>query len=72
MAVVQEAQDLDVHENVLRQWVRELREEPQGAFPEHAAGVCLDICKLSEGRASEKNRITLDEWPSLCSSSTDS
>lgn len=27
------AKDLDVHENVLRKWVRELREEPQEAFP---------------------------------------
>jgi len=25
--------DLDVHENVLRKWVRELREAPQEAFP---------------------------------------
>jgi transposase len=29
----QAAKDLDVHENVLRKWVRELREEPQEAFP---------------------------------------
>ena len=33
VAVVQAAKDLDVHENVLRKWVRELREEPQEAFP---------------------------------------
>jgi transposase len=26
-------QDLDVHENVLRKWVRELRDAPQEAFP---------------------------------------
>ena len=33
VAVAQAAKDLDVHENVLRKWVRELREEPQEAFP---------------------------------------
>ena len=32
MAVAQAAKDLDVHENVLRKWVRELREAPQEAF----------------------------------------
>ncbi|MGY4828076.1 IS3 family transposase [Sphaerotilaceae bacterium SBD11-9] len=33
VAVAQAAKDLDVHENVLRKWVRELRDEPQDAFP---------------------------------------
>ena len=33
VAVAQAAKDLDVHENVLRKWVRELREESQEAFP---------------------------------------
>jgi transposase len=33
VAVAQAAKDLDVHENVLRKWVRALREEPQEAFP---------------------------------------
>ena len=33
VAVAQAAKDLDVHENVLRKWVRELREEPQEEFP---------------------------------------
>lgn len=32
VAVAQAAKDLDVHENVLRKWVRELREEPEDAF----------------------------------------
>ena len=32
VAVVQAAKDLDVHENVLRKWVRELRESPREAF----------------------------------------
>ena len=33
VAVAQAAKDLYVHENVLRKWTRELREEPQVAFP---------------------------------------
>jgi transposase len=33
----QAAKDLDIHENVLRKWVRELREEPQEAFPGNGA-----------------------------------
>ncbi len=33
VSVPQAAKDLDVHENVLRKWVRELREAPQEAFP---------------------------------------
>ncbi len=33
VTVAQAARDLDVHENVLRKWVRELRDEPQDAFP---------------------------------------
>lgn len=33
MTVAEAAKDLDIHENVLRKWVRELREAPQEAFP---------------------------------------
>ncbi|MDE1557438.1 MULTISPECIES: transposase, partial [Comamonas] len=33
VSVAQAAKDLDVHENVLRKWVRELRQQPQEAFP---------------------------------------
>ena len=33
VTVPQAARDLDVHENVLRKWVRELTAEPQQAFP---------------------------------------
>jgi transposase len=33
VSVRQAAQDLDVHENVLRKWVREHREQPDEAFP---------------------------------------
>ena len=32
VSVAQAAKDLDVHENVLRKWVRELRQEPQNVF----------------------------------------
>jgi transposase len=33
VAVSQAARDLDLHENVLRKWVRELAVDPQHAFP---------------------------------------
>jgi transposase len=33
VSVAQAARDLDVHENVLRKWVRELGADPQTAFP---------------------------------------
>ncbi|SEJ19907.1 Transposase and inactivated derivatives [Sphingobium sp. AP50] len=33
VAVAQAARDLDVHENVLRKWVRELSADPAQAFP---------------------------------------
>ena len=35
VAVAQAARDLDLHENVLRKWVRELSADPQHAFPGH-------------------------------------
>lgn len=35
VAVAQAARDLDVHENVLGRWVRELSGDPQHAFPGH-------------------------------------
>ncbi len=33
VTVAQAARDLDVHENVLRKWVREVALDPQEAFP---------------------------------------
>ena len=33
VAVAQAARDLDVHENVLRKWVKEFAADPQHAFP---------------------------------------
>ena len=35
VSVVQAAKDLDVHENVLRKWVRDVAEDAQHAFPGH-------------------------------------
>ena len=35
VAVVQAARDLDLHENVLRKWVREFAADRQHAFPGH-------------------------------------
>lgn len=35
VAVAQAARDLNLHENVLRKWVRELSTDPQHAFPGH-------------------------------------
>ena len=33
VAVAQAARELDVHENVLRQWIRDAAVDPQHAFP---------------------------------------
>ena len=33
LRVSQAARDLDIHENVLRKWVRQYREDPAHAFP---------------------------------------
>ena len=35
VSVAQAARDLDVHENVLRKWVREFTTDPRDAFPSH-------------------------------------
>ena len=35
VSVVQAAKDLDVHENVLRKWVRDVSADAQHAFPGH-------------------------------------
>ena len=35
VAVAQAGRDLDVHENVLRKWVREFGTDPKQAFPGH-------------------------------------
>jgi transposase len=33
LSVAQAARDLDLHENVLRKWVKQYREDPAHAFP---------------------------------------
>lgn len=33
VTVAQAARDLDIHENVLRRWARQYREDPAHAFP---------------------------------------
>lgn len=33
--IAQAARDLDIHENVLRKWVREFGKDPKHAFPGH-------------------------------------
>lgn len=35
VSVAQAGRDLDVHENVLRKWMRELSADPSHAFPGH-------------------------------------
>lgn len=35
VSAAQAARDLDLHENVLRKWVREFTADPQEAFPGH-------------------------------------
>ena len=35
VAVKQAARDLNVHENVLRKWVKDFASDPQHAFPGH-------------------------------------
>lgn len=42
VTVARAAKDLDVHENVLRKWVRELREAPQEAFPGNGKQMAQD------------------------------
>jgi transposase len=35
VSVAQAARDLDVHENMLRKWIREFAADPAQAFPRH-------------------------------------
>ena len=35
ISIAQASRDLDVHENVLRKWVKEFNSDPQQAFPGH-------------------------------------
>jgi transposase len=35
VAVAQAARDLDLHDNVLRKWIRQFADDPRHAFPGH-------------------------------------
>ena len=35
VSVAQASRDLDVHENVLRKWIKQLDDDPRQAFPGH-------------------------------------
>ncbi len=35
VSVAQAGRDLDIHENVLRKWVKEIGSDPEQAFPGH-------------------------------------
>ncbi|NCT97590.1 MAG: transposase [Comamonadaceae bacterium] len=56
VSVAQAAKDLDVHENVPRKWVRELREESQEAFPGNGKQKAQDaeIARLRKEVATRK------------------
>ena len=46
VSVAQACRDLDVHENVLRRWVKELGADPKQAFP----GLRREVTKLKAER----------------------
>lgn len=56
VSIRQAAQDLDVHENVLRKWVREHREQPEEAFPSNGkmSAQDADIARLRKENAKLK------------------
>jgi transposase len=69
VAVAQAARDLDLHENVLRKWVRELSADPQHAFPGHGQvkpeqleidRLRKEVAKLKAERDILKNRRRAD------------
>ena len=68
VTVAQAARDLDIHDNVLRRWVRQYREDPAHAFPgagqmkpEQAeiAQLKKEIRKLKAERDIQENRSLL-------------
>ena len=56
VSVAQAARDLDVHENVLRKWVKEYGSDPKQAFPGHGQmkPEQLEIERLRKGVAKLK------------------
>ncbi len=64
-AVSQAARDLDLHENVLRKWVREQEADPGSAFPGHGVmkpesegieRLRRELARMKAERASQKKR----------------
>lgn len=43
VSVAQASRDIDVHENVLRKWVKELGADPKHAFPGHGQQKPIDL-----------------------------
>ena len=46
VSVAQASRDLDVHENVLRKWVKEFGSDPKQAFPGHEGAVNLGLLMI--------------------------
>ncbi len=66
VSVAQAARDLDVHENVLRKWVKEFAADPGQAFPGHGQmkPEQLEIERLRREVAKLKaERDILKKWP---------
>src|SRR3954464_5201067 len=70
VSAAQAARDLDVHENVLRKWVKEFAAAPAGAFPGHGQvkpeqleldRLRRDVTKLKAERDILKGRSLLRE-----------
>jgi len=49
VSVAQASRDLDVHENVLRKWVKEFGSDPVQAFPSHGQ-MKPEVAKLKAER----------------------
>ena len=56
VSAAQAARDLDVHENVLRKWVRELASDPRQAFPGHGQTKPEQLASFHACAASTLNR----------------
>jgi transposase-like protein len=58
VAVAQAARDLDLHDNVLRKWVRELGKDPKQAFLGHASDSLAAVTAAEIGGTSMADRKT--------------
>lgn len=62
MSVAQAARDLDVHENLLRRWVKQLADDPLEAFPGHgkmkaAAAEIAQLKREVQKLKAERDRV---------------